>query len=722
MSETRIALIMGGGVSLGSFSAGALNHVLKLLAHVERGPAKIDVVTGASAGSMTLGVMMYHMFRGSSLDEIEESLRRAWVERITFDALCPDPSDHRTPSLFSDGVVKAIANEELNFDRWEGAGPHPYFAEGAVVSIALTNMNGIAVRAEGQMIRQPTDAGAPDGSSVFADAVQTTFHDDAARFVLRREGPRPEEDGPLRARTLGPWSTEESTAEWRVFRDAAIASGAFPAAFPPVRLRRRRAEFSLWPDELEADEFTFDYVDGGVLRNEPLREAIHLAGQRDEGAEDVERVFIFIDPNVSGTRELYPLGFNQSLTVRQEVDEWGEVVSSRLEEPGYMGRLMGVLGRLVGVLASQAAFRDWLRAARVNSQIEWRDDLLAIVGSLEPQAGSDAEDRVDTLLARIYREKLARGAGDGAERPPDDAVRARIQADLRRRAGDVAAPGFSTKLSLLIDLVANLREKRKVNMVAITPASGTDETPIPIAGNFLQNFGGFFNEVYRTYDFAVGEHLASEVLSTPISNARPFLRPDAPRAERPAHPDPDPSYRGLSLTIQRRFENLVGEHARAFAPIIGLPGALHGVFAGRVRDRVRSALVAEHTGARGSFVLQITGAPDLFLGQAAVGEDVAADDGGRIRTVVAVTTGVDGSRSTQLSGPNVLYDGGRPPSLEVRRRRFLRSSELVTRVTLAGDPDEWLRRARFSAVPVLTIALDGDAEVAVTPEALQGDG
>ena len=33
------------------------------------------------------------------------------------------------------------------------------------------------------------------------------------------------------------------------------------------------------------------------------------------------------------------------------------------------------LGRFGGaVLASQATYRDWLKAARVNSQVEWRDD------------------------------------------------------------------------------------------------------------------------------------------------------------------------------------------------------------------------------------------------------------------------------------------------------------------------------------------------------------
>src|SRR5690606_12624019 len=151
---------------------------------------------------------------------------------------------------------------------------------------------------------------------------------------------------PAGIRVLGPWRDAESRAEWDVFREAAIASGAFPAAFPPVRIGRRKEEFAIWPEELEAEAFGFDYVDGGVLRNEPLREAIHLAAIRDEDRDDVERIFVLIDPNVSGTREVYSLAHNRLLRLATERDETGATRSMSLETPSYTSRLTSVLGRL----------------------------------------------------------------------------------------------------------------------------------------------------------------------------------------------------------------------------------------------------------------------------------------------------------------------------------------------------------------------------------------
>src|SRR5690606_17662713 len=111
----------------------------------------------------------------------------------------------------------------------------------------------------------------------------------------------------------------------------------------------------------------------------------------------------------------------------------------------------------------------------------------------------------------------------------------------------------------------------KLNLVAITPAS-TGGAPLPIAGNFLANFGGFFDEAYRAYDFAAGEHAASEVLTEAIPGTRPLLGPEAPRAARPVAPGVDPSYRGLPATSQLRFESMVEAHARALASVVGVPG------------------------------------------------------------------------------------------------------------------------------------------------------
>lgn len=624
MSEIRVVLIMGGGVSLGSFSGGALARTLRLLAENARKPAKLDVVTGASAGSMTLAIAIYHLFRGGETEEIERDLEEAWVEKIAFDGLEPkDLRKHDQPSVFTDRRLREIAEEVLRFDHWTDRPPHSLFASGLSVSFALTNLNGMPVRAEGQIIRQPEAGGGKVAGeeSVFADALQTTFHDDTIRFVVRR--PPTELSAPAlaiwreeaeraaaaaHARLLLPWTDEPMRRRWQIFREAAIASGAFPGAFPPVRLRRLSDEYGSWPPELGTEQFAFDYLDGGILRNEPLREAIHLASEQPV-PEDTERVFVLIDPNVSGSKEVYPLPFNRSVHLAEELDDQGRPKKVRLAVPGYAERMMGVLGRAGAVLASQATYRDWLKAARVNSQIEWRDQAEKIIRDLVPAEGSDVEERIDELLSQIYEEKAMRSHG---AKPADvhAAAAASLEGDLQRRSRGEGLT-FSTKLLHLVDLVANLRTKSRLNMVAITPSSVPEGASSMLAGNFLSNFGGFFQRSYREHDYLKGVYVADQVLHARIGDARPLLVPGAMRPITPAAPYPDPDYLSVDVRLRDRFETLVRHHAREALGGFGVPRIFRGVVADKLRSKLRSSLVS--AGGPAAFVmLRIENAPGRF--------------------------------------------------------------------------------------------------------------
>ena len=75
--ETRVALVLSGGLSLGSFSAGALAQTIELLdqhASAERGPLRLDVVAGTSAGAMLGAVLAHHLVSGASVAEIQDAL------------------------------------------------------------------------------------------------------------------------------------------------------------------------------------------------------------------------------------------------------------------------------------------------------------------------------------------------------------------------------------------------------------------------------------------------------------------------------------------------------------------------------------------------------------------------------------------------------------------------------------------------------------------------
>lgn len=704
MRETRIALIMGGGVSLGTFSGGALAQVIKLLKHVERGPAKIDVVSGASAGSMTLGVMVYHLLKGSSNQEIEDALHEAWVKRISIDNLYPeDINRHETPSLFSNQIIEDIAGSIINTDEWTGSEePHPLFADGMKVSFSLTNLNGIPVRSEGQIIRQPTTGGgAKTGKrSVFSDAVQTTFHQDNIRFVVRKNSDSNQKFD-SEYHVLRPWKTGDAQEKWDVFRNGAIASGAFPGAFPPERILREKHEFGKWwPDDLaHADRFMFDYLDGGILRNEPLREAIHMAAEQDQG-QDVERVFIFIDPNVSGTNEVYPLTYNMPVSLKENFNITGQLESTELTKPDYMGKLMGVLGRFAGVLASQATFRDWLKAAHYNSLVEWRDELMKLFDEVQPKPGSDIEKNLDDLLETIYREKWARSNGSESEEVDMDAIKQNIQQELKKRNDGDETDLFNSKLKLTIDLVANLRDKRKLNMVAITPSSIEDETDHPIAGNFLRSFGGFLKEKYRQHDFEVGRHIAARVLNASIGDAKPLLKKAAEVPDAPEPIDPEPHYRELDNLRRTRFEKLIEEHLDRTLPV---PGIIRGYVRRKIRDKVSHSLLSGIDGQVKYLYIRFENVKERWYLKGSSGADNHTNNSGNIETVIGIRKRRDGKKHFSMFGSELHEDENGHFYFEFYRNRRtpFRSGEKQGRIKLIGTAEEWFRTIYRSSCPCI---------------------
>lgn len=745
--EKRIALIMGGGVSLGSFSGGALLQVLKLLPYVDGGPAKIDVAAGASAGSMTLGAVIYHLFRGSSLDDIERALRHVWIDAIDADGLRPSlHPPHVGASLFSDAVLHRTAGEIIDLRASHEDSAHAFFADNLRVSFALTNLNGMAARAEGQMIRQSTAGGGPVAgpNSVFADALQTTFHHDVMRFVVQRR-PMGDDTFPLfdqGMRVLRQWESEDRAAGWDIFRQAGIASGAFPAAFPPVSLHRYRQEYPFWPDAFAAcddlkpvDDFSFDYLDGGILRNEPLREAIELAAVQDRGREhEVDRVFILIDPNLSGTGEAYALPFNQALAMRRS-REW-----YTLEKPSYMVHLAGVLGRFAGMLATQATFRDWLKAARVNSQIEWRERLLELLPLLQARPGTEAETLLDHLIVKAYLDRARRAPADGSELPdlsseqtarlfeilvePDALADSQLaltgsqrralgplQRDLARRrheTEDDDGDPFTAKLLLLIDLIGNLRDKHRLHMVAITPLSRSER--IPLAGNFLFGFGGFFHRSYREHDFQAGAHVADEVLRALIPNgspdatryARPFLREGIPaelRVPKPVPLKPDPGYGRLDPIHQQNFEGMIRRHILAVTAAARQMWLIRWFAGWRGGKAVRDFLRGSREG-QVSYVRLRLDAPSGSWLEGFGGPILRSGRGQPLITVIGIRLDED---EEVLFGPHVRTGA---PAEAILRFHQSPLDRRGTDILFQGTAEQWLRVIGRYRVPEILLTED----------------
>lgn len=725
MPETRIALIMGGGVSLGSFSGGALAQIIHLLKEVKRRPAKIDVMSGASAGSMTLAVVAHHLFMGASDDEIEKALYNAWVDQIDLEHLIPkDLGKHKTPSLFSDEIINSIAEETIQTSNWNGNEANSLFAEGLKVSFSLTNLNGIPVRSEGQLIRQPVSGGGPatGKKSVFADAVQTTFHHDVIRFELRRNGVSNQQfnNG---MRLLHPWNTEEGREQWKIFRKGAIASGAFPGAFPPTQLLRYKQEYGkYWPEELDSGQFMFDYLDGGITRNEPLREAIHLASLQDAG-RDVERVYILVDPSVSGTNELYPLPYNQQLSLKTVHDSEGKLASMMPESRGYLGGLGGVVGRFLGVLASQATFRDWLKAAHYNSQIEWKDDLMEILDGIQPVPGSEAESNMDKLLERIYREKIVRSSpGDLSDEEVDKMV-ARISRDVQQHSEANDPDDFNAKLKLLASLVANLQGKRKLNMVAVTPASIEGGAEHRMAGDFMRSFGGFFEKKYRDYDYNVGKHIAAHVLNAPIENeegkASRLLNEGISVPEAPQPIIPGPAYKNLDGSKRHMMEQFLKNHLDMAVSSLPVPtGVLRRLIRNKIAGKLTDSLMAQSVGHTHYIYIRFEDVNSNWLLKGSSGDDSAVSGNNIAETVIGIRKQVAGSKQYEMFGPHLHeVEGGQHHEFRFYKkfRRPWKNGEIKRTVRLKGDFQEWYSKACYNYTPDIIYSLNEESPNILLP-------
>ena len=76
---------------------------------------RFDVFSGASAGAMSLGLLVHTLahpdFAGST-DEPLERQREAWVKRVDIRNLIPDPKMKRVNSLLGRGAVDQIAGHQ----------------------------------------------------------------------------------------------------------------------------------------------------------------------------------------------------------------------------------------------------------------------------------------------------------------------------------------------------------------------------------------------------------------------------------------------------------------------------------------------------------------------------------------------------------------------------------------------------------------------------------
>jgi predicted acylesterase/phospholipase RssA len=395
--KLKIAVVAGGGWSLGAFTGGAVWELVRQL-HANRDGERydrceIDVLTGSGAGALTIAVLLRTLANpeafphNAAIARVGEAERAAWLEGMDFTRLMRD-TNMRKPALLDRHAIDELATELLGWPA--GQSPHPVMLGPRVLlGVALLNFNGIPIR-NGTVPALP-------------ERVDTTLFRDHRVFCFDFA------DSPPAPRTE--WrhvagSRFHSVDAWREVAATVVASGAFPIAFEPVVLQRFREEYGpLWPSELsDRDEFPFTYGDAGPFMHEPLREAVRLAALLDtsEPRDSFDRSIVFIDPNLSGSKHAFGLKFHLPYMVSgdQKTDAGDDVVPA---DPA--ARLVAITNRY-GVLARhQSSFQDLVAAAKINARSEWRDALRTIITDVaaELTRSDNVAALADAAEAKIFR-------------------------------------------------------------------------------------------------------------------------------------------------------------------------------------------------------------------------------------------------------------------------------------------------------------------------------
>jgi hypothetical protein len=303
----KLAIVISGAVSLGSYEAGVMYEVIEAiskhnqaLAEDDEKRIEIDVITGASAGGMTACILVQHLLcdNGQLSNPYQNPLYQAWVREVNIIELLKVPPDKQKYSLLDSGVVDKIGHKHLKDKPKTPNQLHPAAAPMIQVGVAMSNLNGFSFENSKNNTNQ--------GSAIFG---YSQYKD---QFVLEASR-SPDGEIHLMEMTLeflnGQYSWDnfrEST--WSELRQMGLSSGAFPFAFRPRAIPREGAGQFLNRDSHKhaskgdvTRQGKYLYTDGGVFENEPIGMAKSFVQQIDQGLNAANRFYLYVAP---GKREI----------------------------------------------------------------------------------------------------------------------------------------------------------------------------------------------------------------------------------------------------------------------------------------------------------------------------------------------------------------------------------------------------------------------------------
>jgi predicted acylesterase/phospholipase RssA len=473
----KLGFAMGGGVSLGTFSGAALAEAIKQAilraGYTEDGSFKnydhvlIDVFAGASAGSMSLAIMLRGLVHQTDEElataennlkddeaigwnnlshDQRENLKVAevvrnlqadiWINEIDIEKLLGTTPEQKANLVYEAGILRRgaledIAKKYFSFDqsvydsKFER---RKILADEVIFGSTLANLTAVDYNCS------PQQAGNPANFAGAADAFTSSEHKELRVFHLFFGEQAPDDvtnnpqdypakwvryhTGPKKPGFFGDLCNKDA---WSRMVATSLACGAFPFAFEPVVLERFDFEYgSDWPQVLtqkvctlatgreDGISYPFTYMDGGTFNNEPVREAFRMASYLDAGDErDFDRVIVFVDPSVSADGMNFRIPVHQTYSVKSPRLILGALEGHDLVHRATIDRLLPHLSTLVTMIVDEGRVNE-------NDKIGYVYDLLArkpfyyqMIADLINNATVNEEliDRLKTELDNILKDE-----------------------------------------------------------------------------------------------------------------------------------------------------------------------------------------------------------------------------------------------------------------------------------------------------------------------------
>jgi predicted acylesterase/phospholipase RssA len=628
VEQLRLGFAMGGGVSLGAFSGVALTEAIKLA--VAYAPKEkevvVDVFSGASAGAMSLGLMLRTLAHpdekempratahvkaefGAVFDQLgpkrqrdlaaahlaQEIQQEVWEQEITLDRLLgnkPETLLH-SPGLLDRGAVESIAKKYMKLPEAVDFSNRCVLGERVLFAATLSNLT--------PLVADGTDNAQ---NPALTDGMTSRIHRDLRVFDLRFKAvavdslDEDDADPPtwcryhLGGEQKGSLGDLREQKTWAKIAATSIAAGAFPFAFGPVVLNRKSWEFDFgWPASLpkDKDEFPFTYVDGGVFNNEPIREAFRMAafldaqelGKAVDVRPTIDRRIVFVDPRIDNPEVSLRMALHADWFL-QAPNKFGSFDGLDLEKKTTLERLLPTAVAIASAIYDEASVQEGDKIFDVKALFEHRDEVRK---HLDHCLGAPTKEVLDGL-----RKHCSSVLAENRKRQRIPASGLKLWQELERivveqgwekelggKAEEFEETGQTTDehatlwlkalTYLAYDLGAGLAGKRNESgTVAIAPIVGDRIRSLP--GGALAGFAGFTSDANAAYESALARYATRQRM---IEDGLIAIPDDAVQPPPEMTPEElskfaDDVKRGLSRLGDRMAQVIRGSHAEIVFP------------------------------------------------------------------------------------------------------------------------------------------------------------